>query len=76
MMQTTRWNRRRLAIFAIGLLITYWILSASRNTFKSEVIIRDTKPEIVWEFVADFKKMQLLNPTMLVDFMIIFSIFH
>lgn len=63
-MQTRRWNKRHLSIFGIGLLIFYLIFSASRNTYESDVIIRNTKPELVWEYVADFHKMHLLNPTM------------
>lgn len=64
MMQTTRWSQRRLAIFGIGLLIFYLIFSASQNTYESDVIIKNTKPEIVWEYIADFHKMRMLNPTM------------
>lgn len=63
-MPTTRWNRRRLIIFSVCLLIVYWIFSASRNTYTSEVTIRNTKPEVAWEYVADFQKMRSLNPTM------------
>lgn len=47
-----------------ALLLLYWIFSASRNTYKAEVIIKNTKPEHVWEYVADFHEMRLLNPTM------------
>lgn len=47
-----------------ALLLLYWIFSASRNTYKAEEIIKSTKPEHVWEYVADFHKMRLLNPTM------------
>lgn len=63
-MQTRRWNKRHLSILGIGLLIFYLIFSASRNTYESDIIIRNTKPELVWEYVADFHKMHLLNPTM------------
>lgn len=63
-MQTRRWNKRQLSILGIGLLVFYFIFSASRNTYEDDVIIKNTKPELVWEFVADFHKMHLLNPTM------------
>lgn len=63
-MQTRRWNKRHLSALGIGLLIVCFIFSASRNTYESDVIIRNTKPESVWEYVADFHKMHLLNPTM------------
>lgn len=65
-MPTTRWNRRRVIIFSICLVIVYWIFSASRNTYTSGVTIRNTKPEVAWEYVADFQKMRSLNPTMYV----------
>lgn len=63
-MQTRRWNKRHLSILGGGVLIFYMIFSASRNTYESDVIIKNTKPDIVWEYVADFHKMHLLNPTM------------
>lgn len=63
-MQIRRWNKRHLSMLGGALLLLYWIFSASRNTYKAEVIIKNTKPEHVWEYVADFHKMRLLNPTM------------
>lgn len=47
-----------------ALFVLYWIFSASKNTYEAEIIIKNTKPELVWEYVADFHKMHLLNPTM------------
>lgn len=63
-MQTTRWNIKRLSIVFIALLGLYVIFSASNNKYEVDAIIKYTKPEKVWEFVADFSKMKLLNPTM------------
>lgn len=63
-MQTTRWNIKRLSIVCIGILGLYVIFSASNNKYEVDAIIKHTKPEQVWEFVADFSKMKLLNPTM------------
>lgn len=63
-MQRTHWNRRRVIAWATGLLLAYVVLSASNNTYEKDVTIRKTNPEEVWEFVADFSKMRLLNPTM------------
>lgn len=63
-MQTTRWNIKRLSIVCIGILALYVIFSASNNKYEVDAIIKHTKPEKVWEFVADFSKMKLLNPTM------------
>ncbi|XP_031631761.1 uncharacterized protein LOC116346011 [Contarinia nasturtii] len=64
-MQTRRWNKRHLSTLGIGLLLFYMIFSASRNTYKSDIIIPNTKSELVWEYVADFHKMHQLNPTIL-----------
>lgn len=63
-MQTRRWNKRHLSILGGGILLFYMIFSASRNSFETDIIIKNTKPELVWEYVADFHKMLLLNPTM------------
>lgn len=63
-MQIRRYNKRHLCILGAALLVLYWIFSASRNTYEAEVTIKNTKPEFVWEYVADFHKMHLLNPTM------------
>lgn len=66
-MHTTRWDRRRCSILACSLLVLYWLFSAGNNTYESDVTIKNVKPEIVWEYVADFHKMKLLNPTMWVE---------
>lgn len=63
-MQTTRWNIKRLSILCIALLGLYVVFSASNNKYEVDTVIRHTKPDKVWEFVADFSKMKLLNPTM------------
>lgn len=48
----------------MAILVLYWIISASNNVYESDVTVRKTKPEDAWEYVADFHKMKLLNPTM------------
>lgn len=63
-MQTRHWNKRRLIVLFCATLAFYVVFSASYNTYESDVTIKNTKPEIVWEYVADFQKMKLLNPTM------------
>lgn len=63
-MQIRRWNKRQFFGLAGGLLVFYLIFSASRNSYESDVIVKNVKPEVVWEYVADFHKMRLLNPTM------------
>lgn len=63
-MQVTRWNTRRIALVACGIIVIYWIFSASRQSYTAETTIKNVNPELVWEYVADFQKMQTLNPTM------------
>lgn len=63
-MQTTRWNKRRLGIVSISILAFYIIFSASNNRYETDVTIKNVDPKEVWNFVADFSKMRLLNPTM------------
>lgn len=63
-MQTTRWNKRRLGISAVGILVFYLIFSASNNRYEADVTIKNVDAKAVWDFVADFSKMRVLNPTM------------
>lgn len=63
-MHPIRWNKRRLVSVALSGIVLYLILSAKYNKFTAEIVIKNQKPEDVWNFVADFSKMKLLNPTM------------
>lgn len=63
-MRTARWNAKRLGVAAAGLLVLYALFSASRQTHDAEVLVRNTPPKVVWDFVADFSNMLQLNPTM------------
>ncbi|XP_059607855.1 uncharacterized protein LOC132255735 [Phlebotomus argentipes] len=69
MIHFTRCNKRKLILYGIVFLVVYAIFSSSYNEHRSETTIANAKPEKVWEFVADFSKMKLLNPTIL-DFYI------
>ncbi|XP_063695806.1 uncharacterized protein LOC134827166 [Culicoides brevitarsis] len=62
-MHPIRWNKRRLLSVALSGIVFYLILSAKYNKFQAETVIKNHKPEDVWNFVADFSKMKLLNPT-------------
>lgn len=63
-MQITRWNRKRI-IFAIAILLLIFVMLSCRyHRYEIDATLRNTKPEDVWEFVADFSKMRKLNPTM------------
>uniref|UniRef100_A0A1B0GLK9 Uncharacterized protein n=1 Tax=Lutzomyia longipalpis TaxID=7200 RepID=A0A1B0GLK9_LUTLO len=63
MIHITRANKRKLVLYGIILLIAYAIFSSGYSSHRSETTIANAKPEDVWEFVADFSKMKLLNPT-------------
>ncbi|GAB0098927.1 uncharacterized protein DMENIID0001_147370 [Sergentomyia squamirostris] len=65
----TRSNKRKLIVYGIIFLLAYVIFSSGYNDYRSETTIAGAKPEQVWEYVADFSKMKLLNPTIL-DFSI------
>lgn len=59
----SRFLKRRFTLAALSIIL-YWILSSPYNTFETEIVLHGTKPEVVWEYVADFSKMKTLNPTM------------
>lgn len=63
-MQATRWNKRRLIIIFVVLIASYTIFSSSYNKYQIDATIKNVKAEEVWDFISDFSKMKLLNPTM------------
>lgn len=50
-------------VFSI-LLVLYLVFSSGYHTYEIDGVIKNSKPEDVWNYVADFSKMRLLNPTM------------
>lgn len=62
-----RWAKRRVFVTITIVLVVYYFLSASYQPYQISTIIPRTKPEDVWEFVADFSRMKKLNPTMYVS---------
>uniref|UniRef100_A0A182TFZ8 Uncharacterized protein n=1 Tax=Anopheles melas TaxID=34690 RepID=A0A182TFZ8_9DIPT len=60
-----RWAKRRVFVTVTIVLVVYYFLSASYQPYQISTIIPRTKPEDVWEFVADFSRMKKLNPTIL-----------
>lgn len=59
------WKFRSLAYVALGIFSIYVVFFYKKNhqvVFEFE--IKNSMPEIVWEFVADFSNMMKLNPTM------------
>lgn len=66
-----KWKTKTLAYSFFGILIVYGLFFYKRtHTVQFEVVIKNSTPEIVWEFVADFSNMKQLNPT-IEDFNII-----
>ncbi|XP_055625103.1 uncharacterized protein LOC129767879 [Toxorhynchites rutilus septentrionalis] len=62
---SARWARRRTLVITIFTLGLYYFLSSSYTKYQIDSIIQRTKPEDVWEYVADFSKMMKLNPTII-----------
>lgn len=59
-------NIKSVSCIMSTLLVLYLIFSSGYHKYEIDGIIRNTRPEDVWNFVADFNKMKLLNPTMYV----------
>lgn len=66
MMHTPRLsNIKRASVLLVAALLLYvFVLSSGYQKYQIEGIIKRSQPEKVWEYVADFNKMRLLNPTM------------
>lgn len=64
MNRVIRWNKRRILIVILISSIVYFYLSSRYNKYEQDVVIRNVQPETVWDYVADFSNMKLLNPTM------------
>ncbi|XP_049291091.1 uncharacterized protein LOC125768027 [Anopheles funestus] len=60
-----RWAKRRVFVAVTIVIVLYYFLSSSYQKYHISTIIPNTKPEDVWEFVADFSRMKKLNPTIL-----------
>jgi hypothetical protein len=57
---------KRKYIFGICAVIFVYLLLFSRyQTFEYTEVLKNVKPEAVWEYVADFSKMKALNPSIL-----------
>ena len=60
-----KWKTKTLAYTFLSVLMIYLLFIHKRSHIVSfEIIIKNSKPEHVWEFVADFSNMKKLNPTM------------
>ncbi|EDW41040.1 uncharacterized protein LOC6605216 [Drosophila sechellia] len=67
MMHTPRLsNIKRASVLLVAALLLYvFVFSSGYQKYQIEGIIKRSQPEKVWEYVADFNKMRLLNPTIL-----------
>ncbi|KAM8709893.1 hypothetical protein ACLKA7_016661 [Drosophila subpalustris] len=65
------WNLKRVSLlFSAVLLLYVFVFSGGYHKYQIDGVIGNTGPERVWEYVADFNKMRLLNPT-IIDFKIL-----
>ncbi|KAH8314655.1 hypothetical protein KR074_006497, partial [Drosophila pseudoananassae] len=71
MRSAQRWNIKRASVILSAALLLYvFVFSSGYHKYQIEGIIERAQPEKVWEYVADFNKMRLLNPT-IIDFKIL-----
>lgn len=60
-----KWKTKTLAYVILGTISLYKFFIYKRThhlTF--EAVIKNSKPQQVWEFVADFSNMKKLNPSL------------
>ncbi|XP_044270875.1 uncharacterized protein LOC123015286 [Tribolium madens] len=69
-MTRIQWKSRRTLYLLITLVVLYLTIRIKTYEHKTSVLLTETHPNEVWEFVADFSNMKLLNPT-IVDFTIL-----
>ncbi|CAO1407568.1 unnamed protein product [Diamesa tonsa] len=60
-----RHNKRKIIILVCVVICLYVTLFSPYSNYEYQEIIKNVKPEKVWEFVADFSKMKTLIPNML-----------
>lgn len=60
-----KWKIRTFGYVSATILAFYvFFIHKKTHHVSFDAIIKDTNPESVWEFVADFSNMKKLNPTM------------
>ncbi|KAK2575048.1 hypothetical protein KPH14_008789 [Odynerus spinipes] len=66
-----KWKTKNI-VAAIFIICIFYLLFIHKESYRTEIegVIQDTNPIKVWEFVADFSNMKLLNP-LIEDFNII-----
>jgi hypothetical protein len=64
-MNPMKWKARNLAFGGISLFLFYFLFFYKWiHNLTYQATIKNSKAEYVWEFVADFRNMMKLNPTM------------
>lgn len=58
-----RQNKRKYIVGICAIIFVYLLIFSRFQTYEYQGVIKDVKPEVVWEFIADFSKMKTLNPT-------------
>lgn len=63
-----KWKTKNI-VYAIIMIFMFYYLFIHKKTNQTKIvgIINNTHPIYVWEFVADFSNMKLLNPLMYVS---------
>ncbi|XP_011195860.1 uncharacterized protein LOC105220964 [Zeugodacus cucurbitae] len=60
-----QWYRKKYIFYGVALLMVLVFFTSGTREYNIGATIRKTKPEVVWEYVADFSKTRALNPTVL-----------
>lgn len=63
-MNVLRWKVRKLAVVLLAVILVYFLLKCRQYTINGAIKIKNSPPNEVWEYVADFSNMMELNPTM------------
>lgn len=60
-----KWKMRTFAYVSVAILAFYvFFIFKKKHHVSFDGVVKNAKPETVWEFVADFNNMMKLNPTM------------
>lgn len=60
-----KWKTRTVVYGVLGALLFYVLfVYKKKDQVIHEVVVNNSNPKQVWEFVADFSNMKKLNPTM------------
>jgi hypothetical protein len=63
-------NKRKYIVGICAIIFVYSFLFSRYQSYEYQEVIKNVKPKVIWEFVADFSQMKTLNPT-IIDFKIL-----